>query len=117
MDLITRSDDERLEIISKEWFNTLKHNDPLTRDVAKVVCFFIDSLRDALEREQLCKKVALQEIESVAKERDAALSRIKQLEEAVEWACSQEIEFAFYDVKDGEVFLAELRRRAGKEEV
>ena len=58
-----------------------------------------------------------EELASLRAERDAALSRIKQLEEAVEWACSQEIEFAFYDVKDGEVFLAELRRGAGKEEV
>ena len=34
----------------------------------------------ALEREQLCKKVALQEIESGARERDAALSRAEEAE-------------------------------------
>jgi len=49
MKLITSLDDERLEITSKEWLNTLKHEDPLVRDTSKIVCFFIDSLRAALE--------------------------------------------------------------------
>src|SRR3990172_4174678 len=78
MELITRSDDERLEITSKEWFNTLKHNDPLTRDVAKVVCFFIDSLRAALkdrDDERKAKYCEREFKEMAMKELNEALSR------------------------------------------
>ena len=83
MELITRSDDERLEITSKEWFNTLKHNDPLTRDVAKVVCFFIDSLRAALKErddERKAKYCEREFKEMAMKELNEALSRIRELE-------------------------------------
>jgi len=128
MKLIRSLDDERLELVCndpqvnsacrEELFLDSLRAALEERDTNKTnVDILVESCENVInERNNLVVETAAQKavinglhelVDRYVDERDAALSRVKQLEEAVEWAKTQEHAYP--------ALVGELLRRAGKE--
>ena len=117
MELITTLDDERFGLIPVEahlWAASLRAALEERDQLSVEATDWSEAWKKEAD-ECTVKTTAIANLHDVIKERD---SRIKQLEEAVEWVCSDEVFWSLKGTNPSRVYIefqAELRRRVGEE--